>query len=104
MWLAPTQVIVMPLTDRHGDYSSGVYEKLRSEGFRVELDARNEKIGYKIREAQELKIPYMLILGDREIKSGDIAVRHRKDGDLGVMPIDQFIDRCRDEVKTKKMD
>lgn len=104
MWLAPTQVTVMPLTDKHRDYAVKVTDQLKSEGLRVEMDARNEKIGYKIREAQGMKVPYMLILGDKEVESGEIAVRHRREGDLGSMSIQGFVTRCKDEVATKKID
>jgi threonyl-tRNA synthetase len=104
MWLAPTQIIILPITDVQLDHARTLKEKLDRQGFRVEIDARNEKIGYKIRDAQGLKIPYMLILGAREQETGDISVRHRKEGDLGRMTVENFIKRCCDEITRKVMD
>lgn len=101
MWLAPTQTMILPITDGQNEYARELSNRLVAEGFRVEVDARNEKIGYKIREAQEMKIPYMIILGAREQESGMIAVRHRKQGDLGAMRLDDFMERCKDEVIRK---
>lgn len=100
-WLAPVQVKVMPISDSQLEYAKQVTEKLDSLGIRVELDERNEKIGYKIREAQLQKIPYMLILGDKEIESGAVGVRSRKDGDIGQMPTDEFISMIWEEIKTR---
>jgi threonyl-tRNA synthetase len=90
LWLAPVQAVVLPITERQRDYAREVYTRLLSAGFRVELDDRSEKIGYKIREAQRQKIPYMLVLGDREAEAGQVAVRERKAGDLGVMAVEDF--------------
>ena len=90
LWYSPVQVKVMSLTDRTQDYARQVGEKLTNLGLRVEIDDRNEKIGYKIREAQLQKIPYMLIVGDNEKDSNSVAVRHRKEGDIGTMPIEDF--------------
>lgn len=90
-WLAPVQVVVMPIADRHAEYAGGVVQKLQEAGIRAELDARNEKIGYKIREAQVGKVPYMLVMGDKEIESGGVAVRERSEGDLGVMTVEEFL-------------
>ena len=104
MWLAPTQVVVMPITDKFIAYAEGVTEKLKAEGLRVELDARNEKIGYKIREAQGDKVPYMLIVGEREEASGEVSVRHRKEGDIGSIALPAFVERCKREVRDKVMD
>ena len=101
VWLAPVQVKVMPITDRTADYAKAVAEKLNAAGVRVETDLRNEKIGYKIREAQMHKLPYMLVVGDREAEAGAVAVRTRSGEDLGAMPLDDFIARITEEVKTK---
>ena len=91
LWLAPVQVIVLPITDRTRDYAQSVADRLIDCGFRAETDFRNEKIGYKIREAQLQKIPYMLVLGDKEAESGLVTARKRAEGDLGEMPLDDFI-------------
>ena len=102
-WLAPTQVKIIPITDRQLDYAKGVYEKLLAEDIRVELDSRPEKMGYKIREAQVQKIPYMLVIGDKEIEAGAVGVRNRKEGDLGQISVDEFISKIKDEIKNYKM-
>src|SRR5207247_1320561 len=91
LWLAPVQVIVLPIADRHAEYAANVRAQLAAAGLRVELDDRQEKIGYKIREAQVAKIPYMLVMGDREVADSTIAVRSRTGGDLGARKIEQFI-------------
>ena len=98
LWLAPVQVAVLPLADRHLDYARTVEAKLREAGLRVEVDGRVEKIGYKIREAQLQKVPYMLVIGDREAAEGAVAVRSRSGGDQGAKPLDAFIDEAREEV------
>ena len=100
VWLSPVQAVVMPITDRVNDYAEDVTAKLNDLGFRVESDLRNEKIGYKIREAQLKKMPYMLVVGDKEKESGCVAVRTRTGVDLGAMPLDDFISRLREEVDT----
>ncbi len=100
-WLAPVQVKVLPITDRQHSYAQEVVEKLQSHDFRVEADYRSEKIGYKIREGQMQKIPYLLIIGDKEIESQGVAVRHRKDGDKGSMGLNEFIEMLHTEVKTR---
>ena len=100
VWLSPVQAVVMPITDRVNDYAEDVTAKLNDLGFRVESDLRNEKIGYKIREAQLKKMPYMLVVGDKEKESGCVAVRTRTGVDLGAMPLDDFISRLREEVYT----
>ena len=100
-WLSPVQVKVMPITDRAADYAKDVAAKLTALGVRVETDLRNEKIGYKIREAQMQKIPYMLVVGDREAESGKVAVRTRKGEDLGAMSFDEFAAKIQDEIKTR---
>lgn len=103
VWLAPVQARVMPITGRHTDYAREVEERLGQEDIRVEMDDRNEKINYKIREAQGQKIPYMLVVGDREAESGSVAVRHRAAGDMGSVKVDDFISKIKDEIKTKKL-
>ena len=97
-WLAPVQVKVLPITDKQLDYAKEVVRKLQGENIRVELDDRSEKIGYKIREAQLQKIPYMLILGDKEIEANAVGVRSRKDGDIGAMPTEDFINKLKEEI------
>ena len=99
VWLSPVQAVVMPITDRVNDYAEEITAKLNDLGFRVESDLRNEKIGYKIREAQLKKMPYMLVVGDKEKESGCVAVRTRTGVDLGAMPLDDFISRLREEVE-----
>jgi len=101
-WLAPVQVIVLPITERTHEYAGSVTDKLTNAGFRVESDCRNEKIGFKIREAQMQKIPYMLVLGDKEAESGLVTVRERKEGDIGNMTLDDFINRLTEEIKDRK--
>ena len=101
LWLAPVQAMVIPIADRHVEYAQQVLDDLRREGFRVEIDERGERMQAKIRDAQLQKVPYMLIVGDREKEAGAAAVRHRDGSDLGAMPIFQLIDRLRDEIATK---
>jgi threonyl-tRNA synthetase len=101
LWLAPVQVTVLPIADRHADYARTVVRKLQEAGLRAEIDDRQEKIGFKIREAQLQKIPYMLVAGDREGAEGTVGVRHRASGDLGAQPLAAFIQRAQDEIRTK---
>jgi threonyl-tRNA synthetase len=101
LWLAPVQAIVMPIADRHADYARTVRDRLTAAGLRVQLDERQEKINYKIREAQLQKIPYMLVTGDREAADGTVAVRSRSAGDLGATPLDAFIDEASAEIRAK---
>ena len=103
-WLAPVQVKLMAMTDRTHDAVNDLADKLNAAGIRVETDLRNEKIGFKFREAQMQKIPYMLIIGDKEVENGVVAVRSRKAGDLGTMTLDAFIERINEEVRTKAID
>ncbi len=103
-WLAPVQVKVLPISERHHEYAAQVSEKLTNAGFRVETDMRSEKIGYKIREAQLQKIPYMLVVGDKEAESGEVSVRGRKAGDLGSMSVEAFAEKLRGEVDSKAME
>jgi threonyl-tRNA synthetase len=91
VWLAPVQAVVLPITDRHLEYARTVFERLEAEGFRVHLDDRKEKVNLKIRDAQMQKVPYMLVMGDREAESGSVSVRHRKHGDMGAKPLAEFI-------------
>ena len=100
-WLAPVQVKVMPITDRVDDYAKHIAQRLDELGFRVETDLRNEKIGYKIREAQSQKIPYMIIVGDKEAENGTISVRTRSGGDEGAMSVDSFVEKLSEEVSTR---
>ena len=102
-WLSPVQVKVLPITDRTHEYSVQVMEKLTAMGLRCELDDHSEKIGYKIREAQLEKIPYMLVLGDKEAESGQVAVRSRKTGETQVMSLEEFMEKIGEEVKTRAM-
>ena len=99
-WLAPVQVKILPITDRQHEYAKELAQKMMDEDIRVEVDDRNEKIGYKIREAQMQKIPYMLVIGDKEIENGSVGVRSRKDGDVGQMNQDEFIEKVKHEVET----
>jgi threonyl-tRNA synthetase len=101
LWLAPVQVRVLPIADRHLDYARQTRAALDAAGFRVELDERQEKIGYKIREAQLQKIPYMLVVGDREAAEGTVAVRTRAGGDQGARPVGAFLTAARAEVASR---
>jgi threonyl-tRNA synthetase len=101
LWLAPVQAVVMPISDRHLEYATGVREQLAAAGLRVELDDRQEKIGYKIREAQLQKVPYMLVAGDREAAEGTVSVRSRSGGDLGARSVSAFIADAIEEARTK---
>lgn len=101
MWLAPVQVKLLPVADRHLDYVYEIKKALEEKGMRVEVDGRSEKIGYKIREAQLEKVPYMFIIGDKDIEAQTVSVRHRKEGDLGAMKLEQFIEMAVEEVNTK---
>jgi threonyl-tRNA synthetase len=101
LWCAPLQVAVLPIADRHLAYCESVRDRLVAAGLRVELDGRQEKIGYKIREAQLQKVPYMLVAGDREAEQGTVAVRTRTGGDQGARPVDDFIASALEEIRTK---
>ena len=104
VWLSPVQVKVMPITDRAADYAKSVAAKLDAAKVRVETDLRNEKIGYKIREAQMQKIPYMLVVGDKEAEAGTVSVRTRAGVDLGAMPLDEFMAKIGEEISTRSKD
>ena len=99
VWLSPVQVKVIPITDRQIDYAKNVYDRLVDEGIRADLDSRPEKMGYKIREAQVQKIPYMLVIGDKEIEANAVGVRTRKEGDIGQLQVEEFVTRIKDEIK-----
>ena len=101
MWLAPVQVKVLAIGEGHVEYANKVKDALEAKHIRVEVDARNEKIGYKIREAQLKKVPYMLVVGDKETADGLVSVRSRSDGELGQMTIEEFVNRAVEEVKNK---
>ena len=101
-WLSPTQVKLLPIGNEQLEYTKKIAEKMQSFGIRVETDDRYEKIGYKIRQAQLQKIPYMLIIGDKEMADGTVSVRSRKNGDMGAVPADEFIDRLVLEIATKE--
>ncbi len=102
-WLSPVQAKILPLVDKHHDFAQQVERKLKDQGIRVETDYRNEKIGYKIREAQLEKIPYMLVIGDKELENGAVAVRSRKEGDLGSMSVDEFVAKIVEEIKIRAL-
>ena len=103
-WLAPVQVKVLPVTDRAGEYADQVEAKLSAAGFRVEVDHRSEKLGYKIREAQGQKIPYMVIVGDKDMENNTVSIRHRSGKDLGAMSQEEFVALLREAVDTKAAD
>ncbi len=104
VWLSPVQAMVMPITDRANDYALELKDKLSALGVRVETDLRNEKIGYKIREAQMQKLPYMLVVGDKERENGTVSVRTRGGVDLGAMPVDEFIAKITAQIKDRTND
>ena len=103
LWLAPVQVKILPIGDAQSEYAHGVADRLSSLGMRVEVDDRNEKIGYKIREAQVTKIPYMLVIGANEVENGTVSVRSRKDGATTVMTAGDFADAALEEIRTKRI-
>ncbi len=103
LWLAPTQVKILPIADRHFDYAYSIKAELEKNGMRVEIDDRSEKIGYKIREAQLEKVPYMFVVGDKDIENNAVSVRHRKDGDLGSMALADFIADAMKEIESKEI-
>jgi threonyl-tRNA synthetase len=101
VWLAPVQVRIMPITERHAEYAHQLSKKLKDAGVRVEVDDRSEKIGYKIREGQVQKVPYMLVVGDKEVEDGTIALRKRGEGDKGTVAFDTFVEDLLKEIHTK---
>jgi len=102
-WLAPVQAVVLPIAERHTEYAQQVTEVLRKEGIRVKLDARSEKTGYKIRDAQLKKIPFMLVLGDREVEAQNLSVRNRTEGDKGAMSLPEFVHHGKDLVERRAL-
>lgn len=103
LWLSPVQVKILPIADRHHEKAEELHRQLAQAGLRCEVDDRSEKIGYKIREAQLEKVPYMIVLGDKDIESGTVAVRHRKDGDLGSMTAEEFIAKAQREAAEREI-
>ena len=103
MWLAPVQISVLPITDRVNEYAEKVVTELRSAGLRVESNLKSEKIGAKIRDAQMQKVPFMLVLGDREMEQGNVAVRERSKGDIGVMSTNDFVEMARKLVELRAL-
>ena len=101
-WLAPVQAVVLPITDKFKDYADEVAAKLSAQGVRVEVDGRNEKVGYKIREAQVQKVPHMLIVGEKEATTGTVGHRDRAKGDMGAVAVDEFVAQIVEEIKSKK--
>lgn len=101
LWLAPVQALILPITDRHHEYAERVYQQLREKQIRAEVDKRNEKVGFKIREAELQKIPYMLIVGDKEIANHQVSIRHKGEGDRGAMGVEEFITLAQNEIKSK---
>jgi threonyl-tRNA synthetase len=101
VWLAPTQAILMTVTDRQAPYGEGAYKQLVQAGIRVEMDFRNEKLGFKIREAQIQKIPYMLVVGPKEAEAGTVSVRHRSKGDLGPRGLAELVEDLQKEVESR---
>ena len=104
LWLAPVQVKVIPVSERHLEYAGQIRDQLHAAGLRCEVDDRSEKMGYKIREAQMMKIPYMLVVGDKEIENGTVAVRSRAGGDLGVMEPAAFLARAQEEIASRSLE
>jgi len=101
LWLAPEQARIMPITERQHEYARKLFKDLRGQGLRVELDARSESIGSKIKDARNQRIPYMLVIGDREMENGNVAVRSRRDGEMGEMAIPAVIEKMRFEIEQK---
>lgn len=102
VWLAPVQVSILPISDKFNEYAYQVAEALKEKGVRIEVDTRSEKIGYKIREAQLARNPYMLIVGEKEVENGTVSVRDRGEGDIGAIKIDEFVEKVVEEIKEKK--
>jgi threonyl-tRNA synthetase len=101
VWLAPVQAVILPITDRQNEYAQSIRQRLVNAGVRTEVDDRSEKVNFKIREAQLQKIPYMLVIGDREAQAGQVAVRHRKHGDLGAQSLDAFVETISHQIEKK---
>ena len=103
VWLAPVQALVIPITDRSHDYADTIFKSLQEQDIRVEADKRNEKLQYKIREGELNKIPYMLIIGDKEKEAGTVSLRARKEGDLGAVKIEEFVERIKEEINNRQI-
>jgi threonyl-tRNA synthetase len=101
LWLAPVQIAVLNISDAQAEYAQKVAENLKKQGFRVQLDLRNEKITYKIREHSVQKLPYLIVIGDKERDANTVAVRARGNVDLGVMSVDALVERLKNEIDTK---
>ena len=101
LWLAPEQVRVLPIADRHAEYAAQVRSRLTAAGLRARVDGSNQRISYKIRQAQVEQVPYMVVVGDKEAAADAVAVRSRSAGDLGPVPLEQFVDRLSQEVASK---
>src|SRR5690606_15830735 len=98
VWLAPVQAVLIPIADRHNDYAQGVAEQLRAAGLRVEVNAGSDRMSAKIRDAQGQKVPYMLVMGDKEAEAGAVALRLRSGEDLGAMPVGDFLAKAQADV------
>jgi threonyl-tRNA synthetase len=103
VWLAPVQATVLPISDRQNEYARQIHQKLITAGMRAEIDERSDKINLKIREAQLQKIPYMLVVGDREAQAGQVSVRNRKQGDQGAVGVDEFVHRLSHLVTSRSL-
>lgn len=102
LWLSPIQISVIPISEKHDEYAKKIVKQLKNSGVRVQLKSENETLGKKVREAETQKIPYLLIVGDKEISAGTVSARQRGEGDLGQMPVEKFIEKIRDEIMNKK--
>ena len=103
VWLAPLQVVLIPIADRHAEYASKIYAEMRSQDIRVQLDDRSERMNMKIREAQLNKIPYMLVMGDKEVENGTVSVRLRNGEDLGSLDLPAFMQRLESVIKSREL-
>jgi threonyl-tRNA synthetase len=101
LWLAPVQVKVLPISDKFLDYSNSVLQSLKNADIRAEVDDRNEKIGKKIRDTELMKVPYMLVVGEKEVNEGKVAIRRQGKGDLGTKRVEEFINEAKNEIKTR---
>ena len=101
MWVAPVQALVLPVNPRGMDYAHATLAALKAAGIRAELDAREEKLGAKIRDAELQKVPYMLVVGPRDAEAGTVSVRRKGQGDLGAMPLAAFVERVHEEIRSK---
>jgi threonyl-tRNA synthetase len=102
LWLAPVQVAVLPIADRHLSYAREVAAELRERGLRVDVDERSESVGKKVREAELRKVPYMLVVGDREQDARQVAVRRHREGDVGTIPVAELARRAREEIEQRR--